>query len=186
MDTSDESFCDKREKYLLKTLKNLRNSYRRCFIVTHTPPICPESLNGYFNKDFAAKLEKIVKQFDITGLICGHLHIAEKLNFKGVPVYISHASGQKIRDMEHPYFGYLKLHFKSDGSVTENYIYKPELKRSRNYFYGYILENIYGNFIFLISSSALLFLGLFCLSAALCITRRMNTQKHLSEQVDEA
>lgn len=96
----------------------------------------------------------------IDGIICGHLHIARQLSFYGIPVYISHTAGQKNRDKEHPAYGYMVLDFKSDGSITVNYVFKPELKRSRNFFYGFVLENVHGNSKWFIWSAVLFSTGL--------------------------
>ena len=163
-DTSDCSFDNKRFDYLKNILKKHRSYYRRCVIITHTPPISSPSVQYPANKEFSRYLHELSKEFMIDAIICGHFHIAETLNFNDIPVYISHCSGQKIRSKKTPYFGYLLLHFKEDGSIHENYIFKPELKRSRNYFHGFILENVLSNHLWLTYSVSLFIAGIFSLA----------------------
>ena len=160
LDTSDCSFDQKRAQYLESLLVKLRSDYKRCVIVTHTPPVSPSYLQYPANEELAKHLSILVKRFNINALICGHLHIAETLNFNGIPVYISHSSGQKIRSKTSPHFGYLTLHFKADGSIQSEYTFKPELKRSRNYFHGFLLEKFLSGPQWFINSGCLLLLGI--------------------------
>ena len=160
LNTADAAFDEERLAYLGHVLKKLRADYRRCILVTHTPPVEYDRLPKYENRDLAELLPRLGNQFRINGMICGHYHIAEKLDFNGIPVYISHTTGQKNRDKQHPQYGYLTLHFKTDGSIEEKYHFVPELVRSRNYLHGFILEKIFDDVYWFCGSFLLLLTGL--------------------------
>ena len=163
LDTSDWSFDKERFDYLEYILRKNRSDYKRCVIVTHTPPISSPNVQYLGNKELAEYLDLVIKRFNINAIICGHYHTAEILNFNNIPVYISSSSGQKIRSKATPYFGYLTLHFKADGSIQEKYIFKPELKRSRNYFHGFMIEKVLSDSKWFICSAILLISGIILL-----------------------
>jgi hypothetical protein len=121
-------------------------------------------------------LTRLDKQFSIHAMICGHFHIAKKLDFNGIPVYISHTSGQKNRDKQHSQYGYLTLHFKNDGRIEEEYHFIPGLERSRNYLHGFILEEIFDDVHWVAGSFTLLLTGVITL-IVLCFLKEKSGHK---------
>ena len=163
LNTADGRFDEERFAYLDYILREHRADFRRCILVTHTPPAADNSQPGYENRVLAGMLKRLDKKFRIDGMICGHFHIAKKLDFNGIPVYVSPTAGQKNRDKKHPHYGYLTLHFKTDGSIAEEYHWMPELKRSRNYLHGFMIETVFDDVYWFAGSFSLLLLGLIAL-----------------------
>ena len=121
LDSSDETLDDKQLVWLENTLKKIRPMFRNCIIIGHVPPA--NSRPDFFadhimTADTNKKFESIIKKYKINAMFFGHVHFYSRGSFAGVDFYTTPSSGQSIRDLENPQYGYMSVDIDKNGKVS--------------------------------------------------------------------
>lgn len=119
LNNADGTLPDAQRAFLERTLKMERDSYARCVIFLHVPPVNPNLPGRHqMGPPHAEALAKIIAPHRVDLLVSGHVHRFTESEFAGVRQITTPSSGQAIRDPNNQMFGCLMLDFADNGKIS--------------------------------------------------------------------
>lgn len=114
INNSMSEYPQKDRDWLANVLKHIRPMFKNCILMMHVPPVDPVNEgSGMYADD--QKLQKILDQYKITAILCGHIHQYMATEWAGIKLYTAPSAGQEIRG-ENNRFGYLLCTMGADNS----------------------------------------------------------------------
>ncbi|MFA6815567.1 MAG: metallophosphoesterase [Lentisphaeria bacterium] len=157
INSSSISFSENTLDWLKRTLKRERKYYQNCIIFTHVPPLDPRKGYSYcLEKEDSEHFYSAIKDFNISMIICGHVHHYGKLLFNGIPLVVLPASGQKKRDCD---WGFVRFHV-SGQQIEVDPTFFDQPSRNREYVEAYINTYLSGSFRLFVLSGSFFFLSM--------------------------
>jgi 3',5'-cyclic AMP phosphodiesterase CpdA len=143
---SAKKYISEKQIEFLRTILSLeRSKYTRCVIFSHVPPkTIPEFDTSKYrlSEKSAAELQKLLDQYNVDLLICGHVHYEMDILFGKTRLLVIPPSGQASRNKSNPRFGCLQIHFAENGAIKYEFVYveKNTQKNKLNEFIYYRLN----------------------------------------------
>lgn len=144
VDSSKIMMTNETLSWLKETLNRERVYYNKCIIFTHVPPIDPRTGFDHTMKvGDSENLYNVIKDYNISLIISGHIHKYCESTFKGIPLVVLPASGQKQRDCD---WGYVRFSINDDG-ISYNPIFFKNPSTNREYIESFLESFFAGSYI---------------------------------------